>query len=278
MSSSATSSNDTDSSAARAEKRPLTPVDPSCTAKKSRSNSGDQHTNSWEVDTPSTTPASSKREKPSVETCLENPKVQLPSIFTTFEDKFRNEPRRASLPTLYSESASRRHAPYPPTGGRPNYPPVNQSSLSTYQFPQSSDSNSYADSPYPNSALSNGTNSSSSTFPPSATSTFTSPLSPDYRPGLSPQYPEHREWNSPTIVRPSSTPSQLSATSAKYEDGLRHASFSAPLSQNSQMFAGSTRISGQDRTRSLSAGVKGEWSFPATDFVLSPSAPTYPSS
>lgn len=178
-----------------------------------------------------------------------------------------------------------RHAPYPPTNLRQNYAPNNQSGLSSYTFPPNVDdsgdrrprvstdlpfgpgvtnSNSY-DSPYPNSGLSNGTTPSSSF----SSSHFNSP---DIRtPGMSP-YSESDNWTSPSgIVRPSSTPGQLSSPAVKYDDGLRHASFSAPMSQ-AQMF-GSARISGQHDRRM--SGIKGDWSFPNQDFVLPSGNPQY---
>ncbi|KAG6828282.1 hypothetical protein H0H92_008492 [Tricholoma furcatifolium] len=130
-------------------------------------------------------------------------KVQLPSIFTTFDD---SHPRRASLPSLRQ--------------------PNNTNNLSTYTFPQGSYD-------APGSGFSFG----------------------------SPGYGDSSEsWSASGIVRPSSTPGQIHSPAVKYED-VRHASFSgAPMSQAPQMFAGSARISGQDR-RSLS-GIKTEWSFP----------------
>ncbi|KDR82632.1 hypothetical protein GALMADRAFT_220619 [Galerina marginata CBS 339.88] len=284
MSSSATSTADTDSSIlSRGEKRSLTPGD-SPVPKKQRS-SGDQA--DWDIDSSSGHSASGgqAQDKISNDAGIDHSKVQLPSIFTTFEDNYRHEGRRASLPMLHSESRVR-HAPYPPTSLRQNYTPGNQSTLSSYTFPPNVDdsaagerlsgrprvstdlgfgpgvTNSY-DSPYPNSGLSNGTTPSSSF----SSSHFNSP---DIRtPGLSP-YSESENWNaSPSgIVRPSSTPGQLSSPAVKYDDGLRHASFSAPMSQ-AQMFAGSARISGQHDRRSLS-GIKSDWSFPNQDFVLPP--------
>ncbi|KAG6854685.1 hypothetical protein C0991_003334 [Blastosporella zonata] len=262
MSSSAISTADTDSTnLSRGEKRSLTPSD-SPQPKKSR--------NDWDTD-----------DKPDPES-----KVQLPSIFTTFEDSYRGDGRRASLPTLHSESRVR-HAPYPPTSLRQAYSP----NLSSYTFPptdaESSEksssrprlstdfnfggSSSY-ESPYPNSGISNGTT-------PSSAFSFGSP-STDYRSaGLSP-YTDGESWSTSAsgIVRPSSTPGQMTSPAVKYEDqhGVRHASFSAPMSQ-AQMYAGSARISGQDR-RSLS-GIKSEWSFPNNnDFVSNPNySPNMPS-
>ena len=94
-------------------------------------------------------------------------------------------------------------------------------------------------------------------------------------PGVSP-YSESETWNSSAsgIIRPSSTPGQLSSSAVRYEDSLRHASFSgAPMSQ-AQMFAGSGRISGQHDRKHVSS-IKGEWSFPNQDFVLSSGNPQY---
>jgi hypothetical protein len=290
MSSSATSAADTDSSMSRGEKRALTPSE-SPQPKKSRPNI-DQ--NNWDIGTPSTQGGEGK---PSGENGIDHSKVQLPSIFTTFEDSYRPEIRRASLPASLHSERSIRHAPYPPTSLRQAYTPANQSSLAAYTFPPTNDEsgnekisnrpklsaeinfglvNSY-DQPYPsNSSLSNGTTPSSSTF---SSSTFSSPMSSEYhRPhGLS-AYSENSNWStSPSgIVRPSSTPGQLSSPPVKYEDSLRHSSFSAPMSQ-AQMYAGSTRISGQQDRRSMSAGIKSEWSFPSPEFVMPTGAPSYPS-
>lgn len=280
MSSSATSTADTDSSLSRGEKRALTPSE-SPQPKKPRNA---QEQNNWDIDQP----AHGSDEKASSEGHIDHSKVQLPSIFTSFEDT--SYQRRASLPVLNSDRI--RHSPYPPTSLRQTYGPGTHSALSSYTFPNNDDSaveknngrprlttdfmtvNSY-DSPYPNSGLSNGTTPSSSAISSSA---FNSPMSDYHRPpGLSP-YPENDHWNtSPSaIVRPSSTPGLLSSPPVKYEDGFRHASFSTPMSQ-AQMFAGSARISGQqDRSRSLS-GIKSEWSFPNQDFVLPPNAPYSPS-
>ncbi|KAL0960886.1 hypothetical protein HGRIS_005896 [Hohenbuehelia grisea] len=298
MSSSAPSVADTDSSIlSRGEKRPHSPSD-SPQPKKQRE-SLDQ--NAWDVDPhPATADdAADINGKPHTgDSAADHAKVQLPSIFTTFEDTYRPDARRASLPTLHSESRVR-HAPYPPTSLRQNYAPANQSSLASYSFPPASNDEgahdkassrprlstdinfnlgSSYDSPYPNTAITNGTTPSSSTFPPS---NFSSPLTSEYRPqGLSPYPNEGDTWNhSPSgIVRPSSTPGQLTSPPIKYEDGLRHASFSAPMSQ-AHMFAGSARISGQPDRRSLSStGIKTEWSFPNPDhFVLPAGTPPYPS-
>ncbi|KAJ7242873.1 hypothetical protein B0H12DRAFT_958635, partial [Mycena haematopus] len=267
MSSSAASADTESSSLSRAEKRAITPND-SPQPKKIRSL---DQTN-WEVGSSGSGNLDDKDQ-------LDHTKVSLPSIFTTFEDSYRPE-RRASLPNL-SERSSVRHAPYPPSHLRPNYAP---SSLSSYTFPPTNEEDrgarpslsdlrfdGYDASSYPPpSAISNGTTPSSAVFSPN----FSSPPSSEYArtPHLSP-YPDSDHWTtSPSgIVRPSSTPGQLSSPAVKYEDGLRHSSFSAaPLHMSHQMFAGSARISGHhpvDR-RSLSAGIKSEWAFPASDFPL----------
>ncbi|KAK7048104.1 homeobox domain-containing protein [Favolaschia claudopus] len=271
MSTSAASADTESSSLSRGEKRSITPNDSPALSKKSRSGDAPDSSN-WEVDS-SESPNPSEDKEP-----LDPTKVSLPSIFTTFEDSYRPE-RRASLPNL-SERSSVRHAPYPPSHLRQNYAP---STLSSYTFPPSNEDErggrpaplstdlrfDYDPSYPPPSAISNGTTPSSSVFSPN----FSSPLSSDYArtPHLSP-YTESDHWTtSPSgIVRPSSTPGQLSSPAVKYEDGLRHSSFSAaPPHMSQQMFAGSARISGHhaaDR-RSLSAGIKSEWAF-SSDYPL----------
>lgn len=281
MSSSATSTADTDSSiVSRGEKPALTPAASPQPQKPRQS----LNQNTWEID--SGTNNSSQDDKPPNDA---EHKVQLPSIFTTFEESYRSD-RRASLPQLYSETRSR-PAPYP----RPNYSSNTQSSLSTYTFPPTNDENSADskqsnpprlstnlnynlnsssfDSPYPNSGVSNGTTPSSSSF---TTPTYGSPLSSDYHrsAGISPYPIDGESWTNSAsgIVRPSSTPGQPSSPAVKYDDGVRHASFSGPMSQ-AHLFGGSARISGHDR-RPLSA-IKGEWSFPNSDYVLPPGNPPY---
>lgn len=289
MSSSATSAADTDSSSMMSNKRPLTPSD----------------------DSPDP-----KRQRDDVEGDVDGVKVQLPSIFTSFEDSqtspsllpstFRLEAsRRASLPTLSSSSV--RHAPYPPTSLRHAYAPSStpSSALASYTFPPTDDHGHKPrpgrlstdlhlnlgstpptpfDSPYPNAS------SSSSTSATTPSTHFDSPLVGDYQhqhnrhhQGLSPYMSTSADqsdsWNNPSgsgIIRPSSTPGQLSSSSSpsmlnKYQDDLRHSSFSAAPQYNPhynnnhqqqhQMFAGSARISGQLDRRS--SGIKSDWSFPA---------------
>lgn len=77
-----------------------------------------------------------------------NSKVSLPSIFTTFEDPFRNpEQRRSSAPSVASTAGNNRPSPYPRRNTNNNannnshaHASNIQSSLSTYQFPPSSTS------------------------------------------------------------------------------------------------------------------------------------------
>ncbi|KAF7365457.1 Sin component scaffold protein cdc11 [Mycena venus] len=251
MSSSAASADTESSSLSRGEKRAITPND-SPQPKKIRA--VDQNT--WEIDSSESGNPSEDKDP------LDPTKVSLPSIFTTFEDSYRPE-RRASLPNL-SERSSVRHAPYPPSHLRQNYAP---SSLSSYTFPPTNEEEKAR--PTLSTDLRFDNYDSPGAYPPTY-----SPHSSDYARSahLSP-YPESDHWTtSPSgIVRPSSTPGQLSSPAVKYEDGLRHSSFSAaPPHMSHQMFAGSARISGHhaaDR-RSLSAGIKSEWAFPASEFPL----------
>ncbi|KAI9568326.1 hypothetical protein HD554DRAFT_758336 [Boletus coccyginus] len=113
------------------------------------------------------------------QSALDNtPKVQLPSIFTTFEDPFRSDIRRASLPDSASNTRHRA-SPYPQLSRR-SHAPTNQSNSPTYQFPSSVDTqdprrnyNSFSEpSPYPQSSLPSA---------PASMSSFASPLSPDLR-------------------------------------------------------------------------------------------------
>ncbi|KAG9315535.1 hypothetical protein JVU11DRAFT_3155 [Chiua virens] len=212
------------------------------------------------------------------------PKVQLPSIFTTFEDHFRNDIRRASLPSIGSDSTSNtryRASPYPHPPSRGSRAPTNQTNSPTYHFPPSVDTQdqaaeksrlnyNYSDSPYSQHSLPSAPTSTSQM------SSFPSPLTPDLR--QQGPYVESDEWsNSPSaIARPNSTSDHPSlAAPLKYDDGLRHSSFSAPIGQQ-QLFTNASRISGQqDRRPYPSATQKSdEWSFPNQEFVLPPSNPS----
>ncbi|TFK48630.1 hypothetical protein OE88DRAFT_1713800 [Heliocybe sulcata] len=186
-------------------------------------------------------------------------RVQLPSISDSFQDPFHPF-RRPSLPTLPSD---RSRLPYPGIAPSP------RPSLTSYQFPsQSSDAlglhhdpsdtqlgslllpSSHAEnSAYLNSAASSSTSSSFLSTP----STFGSPLSPE--PGA-----------------------QSGGQGLKYDDNMRHSSLGAPLT-SSQMFGGTTRISGQDRSRAYSGGSDGvkseQWNFPSPDLVMPSSNSSY---
>lgn len=271
---------DTESSM-RSDKRSLTPADEPI--QKRQRDSADH----WD----DSSSAHSGADKTS-DAGIDHSKVQLPSIFTTFDDNYRNgDGRRASLPILSDRSV--RHAPYPSAAQRQNYAPSNGSNLSSYTFPPPNSDDPANDRGRPRVDVSfNGSANSSggvpgsaydSAYPPSSglsagttpSSTISSYNSEIRTPGLSPYSDE--PWNaSPSgIVRPSSTPGQLSSPAVKYDDALRHGSFGAPMSQ-AHMFAGSApRISGQHDRRSLS-GIKSEWSFPnSPDFALPQGNPHY---
>ncbi|OAX39883.1 hypothetical protein K503DRAFT_865069 [Rhizopogon vinicolor AM-OR11-026] len=271
MSSSTVSAAETDSSAAsRPEKRTSSP---STSPQQPNRPRPTEHP-SWDFD-------STQQDTKSVETGLDNSKVQLPSIFTTFEDPFR----RASLPALSSELHSRyRSAPYPPTNPRrPSHASNNQSNLGSYHFPPPSDTSEFPDKPSGRPRLtadthlnySYGDSSSylgaiSSTTPSSShfsSSNFTSPLTPDIRSQGAPpsSYVESDSWNdSPSgIVRPSST-SQLQSVN-KYDDSIRHSSFSTTPPQ---MYSGTPRLPVQ-QDRRLYPTPRDDWNFSSQDYTYS---------
>ncbi|KAH9012963.1 hypothetical protein EDB83DRAFT_1017591 [Lactarius deliciosus] len=218
-----------------------------------------------------------------------SPRIQLPSIFSTFEDPFRHgaDNRRASLPTLSSELSYRSRLPSAARGlSSATHTP---SSLSSYQFPPQSsvDSDdkssvrpklaadtqlnlSYQDqASLPSAATlsSSGTATSSSTSPSFPTSSFGSPLTADYTlpraqlPSL--QFSDSESWSTatgqaaslPGIVRPNSTPGPIPSASAhlKYDDSLRHSSLSSsytfPPTNQAPMYGSVARISGQGERR-----------------------------
>ncbi|KAI0004644.1 hypothetical protein BJV74DRAFT_875820 [Russula compacta] len=192
-----------------------------------------------------------------------SPRIQLPSIFSTFEDPFRGEHRRASLPTLSSELSSRSRLPSvtPASRGLTSVAHT-PSSLSSYQFPPQSSIDSddklsvrpklaadtqlglsfpdHASLPSAATLSSSGTTTSSSTSPSFPTSSFGSPLTADYTlpraqlPSL--QFSDSESWGTgtghaaslPGIVRPSSTPGPIPSANGplKYDDNLRHSSLS----------------------------------------------------
>ncbi|KIL67926.1 hypothetical protein M378DRAFT_159156 [Amanita muscaria Koide BX008] len=272
MSSSATSTADSDSVLSRGEKRASTPSE-SPQPKKQRNDPAEQR--NWDLESSTSQQAASVDAKSSI---IDQSKLQLPSILTTFEDPYRHESRRASLPDTNSRL---RHSPYPqPSTLRHTYAPSAPSSLNAYTFPPHTDQSGGDRQARPKitTSLTLGVDhayadSLNSATPPSSTypaSNYSSPLTSDYQRPTGLSYYENDGWNhsSPSgIVRPNSTPGQLSIPTMKYEDNMRHTSFSG-LSQP-QMFAGSARISGQQDRRPL-AGIKSEWNFTNTqsDYTL----------
>jgi hypothetical protein len=218
-----------------------------------------------------------------------SPRIQLPSIFSTFED-FRGEHRRASLPTLSSELSSRgRLSSVTPASRGLASVAHTPSHLSSYQFPpqgsiDSDDKSSIrpklaadtqlglslpdqASLPSAATFSSSGTTTSSSTSPSFPTSSFGSPLTADYTlpraqlPSL--QFSDSESWGTatgqtaslPGIVRPSSTPGPIHSASGhlKYDDNLRHSSlgssYTFPPTNQAPMYGNVARISGQAERR-----------------------------
>ncbi len=193
-----------------------------------------------------------------------SPRVQLPSIASTFLDRYGD--RRASLPTILSED-SRLRLPTPAF----HRPSQSSSGLVPFQFPISESSDNkrpplaantqlepYSEYSLPNTAVSS---SSSFSFPGGSPSS-----------GISTS-----DCNWTHIIRPNSTPGQIPGTHSpniKYDENYRH-------SISGQLYGGVTRISGQhhhlnssDRSasrNSLGPSIKteGDWTFPS-DFSMSP--------
>ncbi|KZP19276.1 hypothetical protein FIBSPDRAFT_1045637 [Athelia psychrophila] len=293
MSSSGTSAADTDSSTGpRPDKRTHSPpVSPD--SKRVRTESCD-----WALDqngNPATTPAGAE--------AADGSKVSLPSIFTTFEDPFRHDLRRASAPSLHSESTRTRPSPYPPTSVRKGHPANTSSTLSSYQFPEEDTapqedikphhgrpraatdsqfpvSHSYSDQ---SASSSNGYISTPATSAYPSTG-FNSPMnsSTEYLPRTAQPFDgaNGTSWDANNggapgtgIARPGSGGQPGDAHPAiKYEESLRHSLSQQP--QQNGMYAG-TRISGQQERAAQSnsssryATPKSEeWNFPHQDFVL----------
>ncbi|KAI0061602.1 hypothetical protein BV25DRAFT_726026 [Artomyces pyxidatus] len=285
MSSVASADSDSSSVLSRPEKRPPSPAhspDPK------RPRPSGLPLDAWDADDPNA-----------------SPRIQLPSLSSSFQDPFQ---RRASLPTLASDQARTR---LPAVASRA------PSGLASYQFPPPDADDKFARPRLAADTQLGGLFSdqtsqstlSSSTSPSFPSSTFSSPLSTDYSlprsaqglPSL--QFSDSEHWTSspasslPGIVRPNSTPGQLSNASAplKYDDSLRHSSLSgsftfppapAPSSASNtpqqqspqqQMYGSVARIAGQGERRasyaqsSTADAVKEEWGFPAGEFLL-PSA------
>ncbi|KAL4249280.1 hypothetical protein ABKN59_008412 [Abortiporus biennis] len=252
MSSSAASDSSLQS---RDDKRPLSPLD----SPNFRPTLDAQPAWSSTTNTPSPQPALDEpSDRPEF-----SPRVQLPSLASAFQDQFF-EQRRASLPTLSSES-SRLRLP------QLHRPSQSASGLASYQFPAENNKpypstrprletelSLYQDYSLPGTALS-ATSSSSFSFPPTTD-----------------------DWAS-GIVRPSSTPGQLPGALANNNNSSIPPSSLGSLGgpANSHLFGGITRISGHssDRSnslRSLIPGIKTEssnsWSFSNSDFPMSASS------
>jgi len=241
-------------SSPRPDKRPASPAQ-SPRPKRARPTDLALDNSTWEGDNAPTSAGG----QPSI--VSGSPRIQLPSIFSTFEDHFRGEPRRASLPTLSSELSSRSRLPSVTPASRGLASVVHTpSSLSSYQFPpQSSVDSDDKSSARPKLAAdthlglsfpdqtslpsaatlsSSGTATSSSTSPSFPTSSFGSPLTTDYTvsraqlPSL--QFSDSESWGTatgpsaslPGITRPNSTPGPIPSGHGplKYDDSLRHSS------------------------------------------------------
>jgi len=245
-------------SSPRPDKRPASPAQ-SPQPKRARPTELSLDNAPWEGDNAAPTNAS---EQPSI--VSGSPRIQLPSIFATFEDPFRGEHRRASLPTLSSELSSRSRLPSVTPASRGLASAVHTpSSLSSYQFPPQSSADSddkssirpklaadtqlglsfpdQASLPSAATLSSSGTATSSSTSPSFPTSNFGSPLTADYTlpraqlPSL--QFSDSDSWGTaggqaaplPGIIRPNSTPGPIPSANGplKYDDNLRHSSLSS---------------------------------------------------
>jgi hypothetical protein len=266
-------------SSPRPDKRPASPAQ-SPQPKRARPTELSLDNSSWEGDNAPTNAS----EQPSI--VSGSPRIQLPSIFSTFEDPFRGEHRRASLPTLSSELSSRR---LPPTSRGLASATHTPSSLSSYQFPPQSSIDSddkssvkpklaadtqlglsltdQASLPSAATLSSSGTATSSSTSPSFPTSSFASPLTADYTlpraqlPSL--QFSDSDSWGTatgqpaslPGIIRPNSTPGPIPSANGplKYDDSLRHSSLSSsytfPSANQAPMYGNVARISGQAERR-----------------------------
>ena len=288
MSSSATSDSSLHS---RPDKRPATP-DHSPVPKRARPGVDSPWSDPDTPDVPpSGLPAPSDTDSSGAD--LDSARVQLPSLASTFND--RHDHRRASLPTLYSDSpASRPRLPYPIHRTTQS----SSSGISSYQFPASdSAADSDAKPARPRleadtqlgvysgpvsdnlSSLSSAALSSASPssfgFSPLSSSEFSAPSS---RPTLSPSgLSDPDSWAAASIARPSSTP----GSAQKYDDSLRHSSIPGPQS----MYGGVQRISGHsDRSPVSRLGAQNgnglssiktenDWTFPngSPDFNMNPS-------
>ncbi|KAH8077036.1 hypothetical protein BXZ70DRAFT_1013062 [Cristinia sonorae] len=229
MSSSVESDTGSLPSSTRPDKRPSSPTD-SPDPKRFRTDTTLGPT-SWSTN-------GSESPQPADDAHDSSPRVQLPSIASTFHD--RHELRRASLPTLWSESSANRLRLPTPT----HRPTQSTSGLSAYAFPQSDGSEDKLHRPRLTTDTQLGVYPSDYTL--SSSSSF----------GFSPLSSSTDEHWATHIVRPNSTPGQISPTS-----GLRH-----PIGSSQQLFGGITRIAGHSHHHPKQQ----DWSFPApNDYIMS---------
>ncbi|EIW81245.1 hypothetical protein CONPUDRAFT_153794 [Coniophora puteana RWD-64-598 SS2] len=295
MSTSTASAPDTESSVpSRGEKRVRSPSSSPQPARHrpAPTDSNDQ----WQLDAASNQSNDKSAVEPGVDT-----KIQLPSIFAALDDPYRNEMRRSSLPINPDSNQGRhRHSPYPSPSLRKANPPGAQPNVGSYHFPssdipQSSDDKasgrprldthlnySYGEpSPYgntqlPGSAPASVQVSSSPAFA-SSQSVSESRSQGTAPPGPPGPYSDHPSWhNAPGgVVRPSSTPGHNAngGHGQKYDDSIRHGSFSAGSNPSPPYSNNGGRISGPPERRGFTGGSGGkpdDWSFPPQDYVLPP--------
>lgn len=190
-------------------------------------------------------------------------KVQLPSIWTSFQEDYRppppNDLRRASLPVLTQGRNSVRHAPYPAANMRHHHQQQqpSQSQLSSYEFPPHHGDDHHLSGI--DERGSNGASYGSSSMPPYESSSYptSSPYGSEFsRSGISPYSAESDNWNhhshqqQPLQQQHHQQQQQLppSRPSSTGEGGMRNVAYSnpagpPPLPQH--MFTGgSGRISG----------------------------------
>ncbi|KZT12132.1 uncharacterized protein LAESUDRAFT_733964 [Laetiporus sulphureus 93-53] len=215
---------------------------------------------------------------------IDGARVQLPSIASAFQD--RPDLRRASLPALYPDNASRVRLPHP------THRPTQSSGFVDYQFPTPDDK--FATRPRLPADTQLGLYNPvgdyatlpSTQVPQSGNTSFG--FHPGDYPrssGLPSSYSSESDSWASGIIRPNSTPSNVAGapgSGLKYDETLRHSSLGGPVCQQ-QLYGGVTRISGQhggatDRGTRQSGTVKNEseqWNFPSNDFSMA-SPSSYP--
>ena len=196
-------------------------------------------------------------------------KVQLPSIWTSFQDDLRhpqssNDSRRASLPVLSQGRNSVRHAPYPSAHMRHQPPPSSSSStsqLSSYEFPSHPDDHHLSNinergvGSSAGYATSSGGMQSYESSPYPATSPYGSEFS---RSGISPYSAESDNWNHQHHHQQQQQQQpQSSRAGSSGEGGMRHGSYTSPVGPPplpQHMFSGSGRISGHSMDHRRASG------------------------